>query len=369
MSYSPSQDNPLIPSGIVYFGNPATDQKYEATSSFTYDSSNARLLVNNIVLANSGTLGSTGATNALTIKNNGDVDFVSNVVIAGNLTVQGSQTILNTETLAIEDNIILLNRNVTGVPTTDAGLEIERGDSANVRMYYDEGTDQWKFTNDGTNHYAVPTGIALSLTFAGDSGTSQTISNNDTFTVAGGSGISTIAGATDTVTVHLNVDNSTVEINSDSLRVKDSGITSAKLANGAVGVDQLGTSAVTDVKLASDSVTTSKILDSNVTNAKLANSSVTENKLSRSVDSSFTNNETISSDINLVTGGAGGITVKLPTPTSGRLVMVKKIDSDVGPVTISRNNSESIDGTTSKALYYQYESLTFVSDGTNWFIV
>ena len=42
------------------------------------------------------------------------------------------------------------------------------------------------------------------LTFAGDSGTSQTISSGDTFKVAGGTGLSTLASATDTVTVKLN---------------------------------------------------------------------------------------------------------------------------------------------------------------------
>ena len=33
---------------------------------------------------------------------------------------------LNTETLEVEDNIVLLNSNVTGSPTLDAGLEVER---------------------------------------------------------------------------------------------------------------------------------------------------------------------------------------------------------------------------------------------------
>ena len=53
----------------------------------------------------------------------------------------------------------------------------------------------------------------------------------------------------------VNVDDSTIEINGDALRVKDLGITAAKLA--------------------ADAVTTAKILDLNVTNAKLANSTIT----------------------------------------------------------------------------------------------
>ncbi|NDG31328.1 hypothetical protein EB118_14810 [bacterium] len=168
-----------------------------------------------------------------------------------------------------------------------------------------------------------------SFTLAGDNGANQTISLGDTLTITGGSGIVTTGQSTDTIVINLQVDNSTVEVNSDTLRVKDNGITSAKILDGAV----------------------------------------TEAKRSRTVDSSFNNNDTIASDINLVSGGAGGITVKLPTPATGKMVIVKKIDSDAGSVTVARNNTDTIDGATSKILYYQYETLTFVSDGTNWFVV
>lgn len=70
-----------------------------------------------------------------------------------------------------------------------------------------------------------------------------------------GSGL--VGGAGDALAV--NVDDSTIEIQSDTVRVKDSGITTAKINNAAVTAD----------KLASDSVTTAKILNANVSNAKL----------------------------------------------------------------------------------------------------
>ena len=47
------------------------------------------------------------------------------------------------------------------------------------------------------------TGVTGSITVAGDSGTSQTISLNDTLTVSGGTGLSSVAGTTDTVTINL----------------------------------------------------------------------------------------------------------------------------------------------------------------------
>ena len=62
-----------------------------------------------------------------------------------------------------------------------------------------------------------------------------------------------------------NVDDSTIEISSNSLQVKDAGITSTQLASNAV----------TTIKITDANVTTAKIADGNVTNAKLANSTFT----------------------------------------------------------------------------------------------
>jgi hypothetical protein len=50
-----------------------------------------------------------------------------------------------------------------------------------------------------------------SWTLAGDSGSSQEISNTQTATIAGGSGITTVASATDTLTIDLNINELTAE--------------------------------------------------------------------------------------------------------------------------------------------------------------
>ena len=80
-----------------------------------------------------------------------------NVTVGGNLTVNGTTTTLNTETLAIEDNIVVLNSNVTGLPTTNAGIEVERGTSANVSLRWNETSDKWEFTQDGSTYYDIAT--------------------------------------------------------------------------------------------------------------------------------------------------------------------------------------------------------------------
>ena len=73
-----------------------------------------------------------------------------NLEVMGNLTVQGTQTILNTTTLDVEDNIVKLNKNVTGTPSANAGLEIERGTQTNSKIYWDESDDLWKVDGAGT---------------------------------------------------------------------------------------------------------------------------------------------------------------------------------------------------------------------------
>lgn len=76
--------------------------------------------------------------------------------------------------------------------------------------------------------------------------------------VVGGQGL-TATPSGSSVNLDVNVDNATLEIVGDIVRIKDLGVTSAKIADGAV----------TTVKHADASVTTIKMADSNVTFAKI----------------------------------------------------------------------------------------------------
>jgi len=87
---------------------------------------------------------------------NDNAEVSGNLVIGGNLTVSGTSTTVNTETISLADNIIDLNSNFTsGTPTENSGLRIMRGDSANVQIRWNESSDVWDFTNDGTNYSAL----------------------------------------------------------------------------------------------------------------------------------------------------------------------------------------------------------------------
>ena len=95
---------------------------------------------------------------ATTIGNGVTMTAGGDFVVTGDLTVNGTQTILNTETLTVDDNLIILNNNATGVPAAnqDAGIEIERGSSTNVQLLWDESATRWSFTNDGSTFYNIP---------------------------------------------------------------------------------------------------------------------------------------------------------------------------------------------------------------------
>ena len=90
----------------------------------------------------------------------------NDLTVSGNLTVSGTTTSINTETLTVNDNVVVLNNNVTGAPTEDAGIEVERGSSTNVVLRWNETTDAWELTNDGTTYSAIATAASVATATA-----------------------------------------------------------------------------------------------------------------------------------------------------------------------------------------------------------
>lgn len=137
-----------------------------------------------------------------------------NVTIGGNLTVSGTTTTVNTETISLADNIITLNSNATGSASENAGIEIERGDDTNVYLRWNETSDVWQLTTDGTNYYEIltanstldPTKISPAITTLGTV-TTGTWQATNIGLAYGGTGAST-AGAART---NLGIDDMTVD--------------------------------------------------------------------------------------------------------------------------------------------------------------
>ena len=87
----------------------------------------------------------------------GNLTVGGNTIITGNLTVNGSATAIHTTNTTINDNIFILNNDVTGTPSENAGMEVERGTSANVAVRWNESTDKWQITNDGSSYADIAT--------------------------------------------------------------------------------------------------------------------------------------------------------------------------------------------------------------------
>jgi len=174
-----------------------------------------------ITITNSGVTGLTGTANevevsastgSVTVGLPDNVTIGNNLTVTGNLTVNGTTTTLNTDTLAVEDNIIMLNTNVTGTPTLDAGLEVERGTYTNAKIYWNETANAWYLATPGDSagaatEAAIATGGSTNLfnTISDGSNTATPDSSNDTLTFAGSGAITATVNATsDTVTIGTN---------------------------------------------------------------------------------------------------------------------------------------------------------------------
>jgi len=81
------------------------------------------------------------------------------VTINGNLVVTGSQTTINSNNLAVTDNIISLNVGETraGVTAGLSGIEVARGTLANVSILWNETTQKWTLTNNGSTFATIAT--------------------------------------------------------------------------------------------------------------------------------------------------------------------------------------------------------------------
>ena len=85
--------------------------------------------------------------------------ITGSLVVQGNLEILGNSTTLNVETLAVEDNEIILNSNVTGSPALDGIITINRGTSTNAVLKWDETSDQWKWADGEGTFYALDSAL------------------------------------------------------------------------------------------------------------------------------------------------------------------------------------------------------------------
>ena len=106
------------------------------------------------------------ANNSLNANAGGQI--TGDVTITGNLIVSGNTVYANAQTVLIADNIITLNAaiNQTGAPTMNAGIEVDRGNQPNVGVIWNESTQKWTFTNDGSTYSDLGSGSGSAGVYA-----------------------------------------------------------------------------------------------------------------------------------------------------------------------------------------------------------
>ena len=156
------------------------------------DVSNANLLTRLAALESSG-----GAANENIVIG---ADSGDTIVITGNLRVAGTTTTVDSNTVNIADSVITLNADEAGTPSQNAGIEIERGTSTNVEMFWAENLDTWYVDESSTNQNGG--GLAAKKVIqeiwkgvSADSGTAAHVANttDNTLSILGSNGITTSA--------------------------------------------------------------------------------------------------------------------------------------------------------------------------------
>src|SRR6056300_301880 len=90
-----------------------------------------------------------------------DLSVSRNLTVTGNLTVNGTTTTVNTTNTTVSDSILELATGTTGTPANDAGIVIERGDSNNAFIGFDESADKFVV---GTGTFTGATSGDLTIT-------------------------------------------------------------------------------------------------------------------------------------------------------------------------------------------------------------
>jgi len=67
----------------------------------------------------------------------------------------------------------------------------------------------------------------------------------------------------------------------------------------------------------------------------------------------------------------GALSITLPTSVgiTGKVYVVKKMDSTANVVTVATTSSQTIDGATTRALSLQYDAIMVQADGANWIVI
>lgn len=152
----------------LYFTQQRARDSISVTAPVLYDGANGVISVDENALFSGKTTDdlTEGNTNLYytdarvqTLLDTGVVDalFTGNVIVQGDVEVFGNVDFVTVEDLLVKDHEIVLN--FGNASAQDAFITVDRSGSslANAQIRWNESTDAWEFSNDGTNYQPIPT--------------------------------------------------------------------------------------------------------------------------------------------------------------------------------------------------------------------
>jgi len=263
-----------------------------------------------------------------------NVNF-NDVTLAGNLIVNGTTTTVNSNTVEIGDSIITLNADEAGTPSQNAGIEIERGTSANKTLVWDETADKWTVGSETFIASAFEGNLTGNVT-----GTVSDISNHNTGDLAEGSNLYYTSVRANSA-IDTRVDKSFVDalnIDADTLDGNDS----TAFATAAQGTK--ADSALQSSDIGSSVQAHSTVLD----NTTASYTTAEETKLS-GIEANATADQTASeilTAIKTVDGSGSGLDADLLDGIhAASLLRSDATDSATGIITFSNSTASTNDTT------------------------
>jgi hypothetical protein len=173
--------------GVISLRGPV---QMQVGSNFVSSDGNAISFTNAIAVDAIG--GKTNNTDlTLSAQGTGQVKVDDTLTVTGDLIIQGTTTNLSVTNFTVQDNIIDLAGETSGNPTANAGIRIVRGDEPAVQLRWNETSDKWQFTNDGTTYQDIQ-----SANSSGDVAVSGTLSVTGATTAAAISATNVTASGT-----------------------------------------------------------------------------------------------------------------------------------------------------------------------------
>ena len=304
------------------------------------------------------------STDGLQVKNSGvTIDDSDNVIVPGNLTVNGTTTTVNSTDLEVTDNNITLNNNGSDASAEQAGLTVERTGTDGCIKFNNSLSSKWEIGLIGSTIEVADISSAQTLinkTIDADSNTILDIANVN---------ISATAAIDFSKMQMLTADRATTTSPSGVIIASDITLTELNALDNISGNIQTLLDAKLDDSQLIDDDSFATASSTNIPSAESTKAYIDNRQYFISSQSA---NFTASANETYVVDTSSAITATLPSsPTVNTYIRIKDSTgtANTNNITVNTPGAETIDGQANNTIDSDFESRTYVYDGTQWLVL